>query len=80
MSIDPSASGSMSMGGGGAVPSGASPSGGGGGGGDGTAGMSSGMTDSYNFLRGGWQTNDAGIVTFNTIFPGFCKSNVWIVQ
>jgi protocatechuate 3,4-dioxygenase beta subunit len=39
-------------------------------------GMSSAMTDSYNFLRGGWQTNDNGIVTFNTIFPGFCESQL----
>lgn len=54
------------MGGGGTPPSGT--------GGDGGGGMSSSMTDSYNFLRGGWQTNENGIVTFNTIFPGFCKS------
>lgn len=54
---------SMSTGGNGAAPSG--------GGGDGTGGVSSGMTDSYNFLRGGWQTNENGIVTFKTIFPGF---------
>jgi len=43
------------------------PSGGGGGGGNAT------MTDNFNFLRGGWQTNDQGIVTFNTIYPGFCE-------
>lgn len=29
-------------------------------------------TDNLNFLRGAWQTNDQGIVTFNTIYPGFC--------
>ena len=44
-----------------------------GGGGDGMGGMSATMTDSYNFLRGGWPTNENGIVTFNTIFPGYCK-------
>lgn len=59
---------SMSTGGNGAAPSG--------GGGDGTGGVSSGMTDSYNFLRGGWQTNENGIVTFKTIFPGFCESQM----
>lgn len=69
---------SMSMSGGGAAPSsgsgGATPSGGGSGaapsGGGGGGGMSV-KTDGYNFLRGGWQTNENGIVTFNTIFPGF---------
>lgn len=41
-------------------------------GGDGAGGVqSSSMTDSYNFLRGGWPTNANGIVTFNTIYPGF---------
>lgn len=68
--------GSMSMSG--AAPSGgtgssmsvggAAPSGGGG---NGTGGASASMTDGYNFLRGGWQTNENGIVTFKTIFPGF---------
>jgi hypothetical protein len=72
MSIDPSQTG------GGAPPSGsdtAVPSGTGGmgpGGGEGGGGGSS-KTDDYNFLRGGWQTNDAGIVAFKTIYPGFCK-------
>jgi len=31
------------------------------------------MTDGNNFLRGGWPTNEHGIVTFNTIFPGYCE-------
>lgn len=66
MSIDPAATASMSMGGGGTPPDGST-----GGGGDGGGGMSSAMTDNYNFLRGGWQTNENGIVTFNTVFPGF---------
>lgn len=29
--------------------------------------------DNENFLRGGWQTNAHGIVTFRTIYPGFCQ-------
>ncbi|PVF99644.1 aromatic compound dioxygenase [Serendipita vermifera] len=29
------------------------------------------MTDNLNFLRGGWQSNDAGIVAFKTIYPGY---------
>jgi hypothetical protein len=77
MSIDPSQTG------GGAPPSGsdtAVPSGTGGmgpGGGEGGGGGSSSKTDDYNFLRGGWQTNDAGIVAFKTIYPGFCKEFLW---
>lgn len=69
MSFDPSASASS----GGAAPS-AGPSGSGnftGGGGDG--GGSASKTDDTNFLRGGWPTNDEGIVTFNTMYPGFCE-------
>jgi hypothetical protein len=31
------------------------------------------ITDGNNFLRGGWETNKNGIVTFNTIFPGYCE-------
>jgi len=49
----------------GAAPSGTSGGGGGGGG--------SSKADSENFLRGGWQTNDNGLVEFFTVYPGFCK-------
>ena len=69
---NPAASSSGSTG----APSGASPSGAAGGGG----GMSSGMTDTYNFLRGGWPTNSNGIVTFNTVYPGFCKCFEWSIK
>ena len=50
---------------------GAAPSGSGGGGGGG--GGSSAKLYEENFLRGGWQTNDNGIVEFLTVYPGFCK-------
>jgi hypothetical protein len=63
----------MSTGGGGNSTSMDSSSAAPSGGGDGMGGTSSATTDSYNFLRGGWQTNENGIVTFNTIFPGFCE-------
>ncbi|KAG8786662.1 hypothetical protein FRC20_004790 [Serendipita sp. 405] len=66
--------GDSSMSGGAAPSGGAMPSGGGGGdaqGGTGGGVASASMTDSYNFLRGGWPTNDAGIVTFNSVYPGF---------
>ena len=29
------------------------------------------MTRNETFLRGGWQTNENGIVELTTIFPGF---------
>jgi len=51
---------------------GAAPSGSGGGG-DGAAGGGSSKINEENFLRGGWQTNDNGIVEFLTVYPGFCK-------
>jgi hypothetical protein len=54
----------------GASPSGAAPSGTGGGGG---GGGNASKINSENFLRGGWQTNDNGIVEFLTVYPGFCK-------
>ncbi|CAE6458820.1 unnamed protein product, partial [Rhizoctonia solani] len=45
---------------------GAAPTGAGGG------GMSStGMTDQFTFLRGGWATNSEGIVEFKSIYPGY---------
>ncbi|ORY72247.1 Intradiol ring-cleavage dioxygenase [Leucosporidium creatinivorum] len=34
-------------------------------------GMSTSMTDDYSFGRGGWPTNDEGVVEFTTTFPGF---------
>lgn len=33
-------------------------------------GMSTSMTDDYSFGRGGWPTNDEGVVEFTTTFPG----------
>lgn len=50
----------------GAAPSGSGSGGGGGGG-------SASKIYEENFLRGGWQTNDNGIVEFLTVYPGFCK-------
>ena len=51
---------------------GAAPSGSGGGDGQAGGGGSS-KNNEENFLRGGWQTNDNGIVEFLTVYPGFCK-------
>lgn len=48
----------------GAAPSGSGMVGGGGG---------SSKNNEENFLRGGWQTNDNGLVEFLTVYPGFCK-------
>ena len=50
---------------------GAAPSGSGNGGGGGDGG--SGKNNEENFLRGGWQTNNNGLVEFLTVYPGFCK-------
>ncbi|KAG8816478.1 hypothetical protein FRC17_000324 [Serendipita sp. 399] len=66
--------GAMPSGGGGGSPpteSGTAGAGGETGGGGGGGVQSSAMTDGYNFLRGGWPTNDAGIVTFTSVYPGF---------
>jgi hypothetical protein len=64
MSMGPSQSGSTSVGGSSAAaPSAAAPSG---------AVGNTAMTDSFTFLRGGWETNSNGIVNFNTIYPGYC--------
>jgi hypothetical protein len=49
----------------GAAPSGSGTGGGGGGG--------SSKANTENFLRGGWQTNDNGLVEIVSVYPGFCK-------
>ncbi|KAG8958208.1 hypothetical protein FRC03_009355 [Tulasnella sp. 419] len=58
----PSGTGSAPM------PSGTGGMGGGGGGGP---GGSTAMSDAETFLRGGWPTNDAGIVEMISVYPGF---------
>jgi hypothetical protein len=55
--------GSMTMTGSAVLPSGSAPAGGPGG--------STAMTDDSTFLRGGWTTDNNGIVEFMTIYPGF---------